>query len=163
ARPPIIARARSALPDRDGHVRAKALLDALDVAERALDAAVAQERVVRVERSTALPTLAIRLPLGEDLVIDVVREEELARNDLVSAEEHLEVHVRRASPVPARVDRSENDLSVRARELRAAQKRPPFDGRQRFAGAGLPRIARIETERVRMPDVDARAIERRAI
>src|SRR5690606_19669681 len=148
--------------DDDRRFGAVAVVAALDGAERARDA-VAQESVIRIEGSPALAALTVRRPLREHLFVELLGQEQLARNDLVAAEKDLEVDVRRAPAVPARVDRAEVDRACGVGELRAAQEREPLDVRRRLARAGLPRITRVEAERVRMPKVDARTLERRAI
>src|SRR5690606_28829784 len=97
---------------RHGHrdVRAIAAIDSLDIAECPFDAPTAQERVVRVERSATPAAVAVRLPLRKDFLVKLFRKEKLACNDLVAAEKHLEMDVRRAAAVPARIDGAKVDL-----------------------------------------------------
>src|SRR5881397_1776260 len=86
---------------------------------------------------------SIRPPPGEDLLVDLVGEEDLARDHLVAAKEYFEVHVRRAPAVPTGEDRSELHVAGRISELRTAQVVLPH---RRFgrdaADARLPLIAR---------------------
>src|SRR5690606_32755763 len=115
------------------------------------DAPTAQERVVRVERSATPAAVAVRLPLRKDFLVKLFRKEKLACNDLVAAEKHLEMDVRRAAAVPARIDGAKVDLPIRAGDLRAAQKRLPRDRRQRPPRARLPFVAGVKTDRVSVP------------
>src|SRR5206468_12738995 len=77
--------------------------------------------IVVVERLPLRSVLAIRPPPGEDLLVDLVGEEDLARDHLVAAKEYFEVHVRRAPAVPTGEDRSELHVAGRISELRTAQ------------------------------------------
>src|SRR6202011_1813433 len=73
---------------------------------------------------------------------------------------HLDVNMRGAARVPARVDRFEADTTVAVGELRAAEEFLP-DGREILLVA-LALVARIDTLRIGMPDVDASALARLA-
>ena len=75
-------------------------------------------------------------------------------------EKHLEVNVRGATHVPARIDRFETDRALAVGELRAAEEFLP-DGRE-ILFVALALIARIDTLRIGMPDVDAGALARLA-
>src|SRR6202011_5867525 len=75
-------------------------------------------------------------------------------------EQHLEVNMGGAAGVPARIDRLEADRAFAVGELRAAEEFLP-DGREVLLVA-LALVARIDTLRIGMPDVDAGALARLA-
>src|SRR5690606_24970256 len=108
----------------------------LDGAEHAAGVAP-QERVVLVERVAPLDVLAIWGVRRKHFAIDVLGKEDLACDDLVVVEKDFEVHVRRASTIPARVNRPKADAAVCVRDLRAAQERLAFNGLRPRADAGL--------------------------
>src|SRR5205085_4736155 len=72
----------------------------------------------------------------------------------------LEVNVRGAALIPAGIDRFETDRALAVGELRAAQECLP-DGREVLLVA-LILVARIDTLRIGMPNVDAGALARLA-
>ncbi len=82
-----------------------------------------ENRVVGVER-VAHPFV---IPIGrprENFLVDVLGKDDLIRDDLVPADEHLEVNVRCAAPIPAGIDRAKDHRATVIRELRPPQECP---------------------------------------
>src|SRR3981081_1289023 len=95
-----------------------------------------------------------------DEFVDGVGKIHLSGEHVAVIEKHLEVNVRGAARVPARIDRFETDRALAVGELRAAEELLP-DGREVLLVA-LALVARIDTLRIGMPDVDAGALARLA-
>src|SRR4029450_6253517 len=96
-----------------------------------------------------------------DSVRDLVRKIEL-RGDRSCADAKLQVHVRSAARVPARIDRSEPDGAGGVRELRAPQKRLVVHRLDVPWGNGGALVAGVDAERIALPDVHGGLWDRRA-
>ena len=109
--------------------------------------------------------LGVRRP-GEDLVADVVREVQLARQDGIVGVHH-EVDVQSAAGIPAGIDGAELDHAGGVGRLAAAQERlvcQVLAARRGLGGDDDGRVgwreARVAAERVALPDLHGRVARR---
>ncbi len=115
-------------------------------------------------RSLALTTARGRetVRIGGNVRIDEfvhrVGKIHLPGEHIAVVEQHLEMHVRGAAGVPARIDRFETDRTFAIGELRAAEKFLS-DGRKVLLVA-LALVARIDALRIGVPEIDAGALAR---
>src|SRR5438876_3996518 len=109
--------------------------------------------------------VAVRVPIVRGACIDGVRDLvgkiELGGGRL-RADAELQVHVRGAARVPARIDRSEPDGAGGVRELRAPQKRLVVHWLDVLRGDGGALVAGVDAERIALPDVHRGFCDRRA-
>src|SRR3984893_12648441 len=109
--------------------------------------------------------VAIRVPIVRGARIDGVRDLvgkiELGGGRL-RADAKLQVYVRGAARVPARVDRSKPDSAGGVRELRAPQKRLVVHRLDVPRGDGGALVAGVDGERIALPDVHGGFWDRRA-
>src|SRR2546422_7022003 len=109
--------------------------------------------------------VAVRVPIVRGACIagvrDLVGKIELGGGRL-RADAELQVHVRGATRVPARIDRSEPDGAGGVRDLRAPQKRLVVHRLDVPRGDGGALVAGVDAERIALPDVYGGFWDRRA-
>src|SRR6267143_273622 len=118
------------------------------------------QEAIRGVRRIAVPMPIIR-SARVDCVRDLVGKIELGGGRL-RADAKLQVHVRCAALVPARIDRLEPDGAGGVRELRAPQKRLVIHRLDVPRGDGGALVAGVDAERIALPDVHGRLWDRRA-
>jgi hypothetical protein len=96
-----------------------------------------------------------------DGVRDLVGKVELGSGHL-RADAKLQVHVRGAALVPARIDRPEPDAAGGISDLRAPQKRLVVHRLDVARGDGGALVAGVDAERIALPDVHGGFWDRRA-
>jgi hypothetical protein len=133
----------------------------LDAHQRIGTVLVLEDEVLGVGEHVALRlALAIGRVAGVDARVEIVGKIKLTGDEALRVEQNLEVDMRRAPRIPARVDRVEARLSPAIGELGAAQEGLPAC---RDAVIALAAIARIHAETVGVPEVDANAFDRRTV
>ena len=133
----------------------------LDAHQRIGTTLILEDEVLFVGEHVALRlTLAIGRVAGVDARAEIVGKIKLAGDEALRVEQNLEVDMRRAAWIPARIDRGEARLTTGIGELRAAQEGLPAC---RDAVIALAAITGIHAETVGVPEIDADAFDRRAV